>query len=406
MLSSDFDYQLPDNKIARHPVSPRRSAKLLHMSNEALNHISFEDLPQALKEHGCDGLWANETKVLQARLYMVKPTGGRLEIFLLESLEGVAEIALSAKGSSKWRCLVRGGMKWTAEIATAEVDGLKLKVRPVDIETGLVKEEGGTFGLNFTWNGEKCFGDVLERLGKTPLPPYMKRESDASDTLEYQTVFANSPGSVAAPTAGLHYDSVLLKDLETAGLPLNTLTLHVGAGTFKPLSDGPINEHIMHSERCIIYKGDLEKLVLQKRRVATGTTTLRTLESLYWMAVIHMRDGSFPDTLPQWTPYEDSVKPFTATSYTEAIQYLIDHAPLDEAWSFSTSIMIRPGYKILSITALITNFHQPGSTLLCLVSACIDTSESTMTWRKLYLEALESDYRFLSYGDGCLLELS
>ena len=406
MLSSDFDYQLPDNKIARHPVSPRRSAKLLHLSNDSIKHTSFDALPQALLDHGCDGLWANETKVLQARLYMLKPTGGRLEIFLLESLEGLAEVALSAKNSSKWRCLVRGGMKWTAEHASTEVDGLKLEVRPVDIEAGLIKEEGGTFALNFTWNGEQCFGDVLESLGKIPLPPYMRRESDDSDTLEYQTVFARSPGSVAAPTAGLHYDSVLLESLKSSGLPLNALTLHVGAGTFKPLSDGPINEHVMHSERCVIHRSDLEKLVLQKRRVATGTTTLRTLESLYWMAIVHMRDGAFPDTLPQWTPDEDSVEPFTSTSYAKAIQYLMDHAPLNEAWSFSTSIMIRPGYKVRSITALITNFHQPGSTLLCLVSACIDSSESTITWQEMYSEALKSDYRFLSYGDGCLLEIS
>tara|TARA_B110000444_G_C18850348_1_gene605065 strand:+ start:1861 stop:3081 length:1221 start_codon:yes stop_codon:yes gene_type:complete len=406
MLSSDFDYKLPDNKIARHPVSPRSSAKLLHLSHDSIQHTSFEDLPQALIEHGCDGLWANETKVLQARLYMVKPTGGRLEIFLLESLEGVAEIALSAIGSSKWRCLIRGGKKWIAELATAEVDELKLEVRPVDIDAGLIKEEGGTFALNFTWNGDKCFGDVLDTLGKMPLPPYMKRESDASDTFEYQTVFARSPGSVAAPTAGLHYDPGLLENLKLAGLPLNTLTLHVGAGTFKPLSDGPIDMHVMHSERCVVYKSDLEKLLNEKRRVATGTTTLRTLESLYWMAIVHMRDGEFPDSLSQWAPYEDSVKPFAAASYENAIQYLLDYAPIEDAWSFSTSIMIRPGYKIRSITALITNFHQPGSTLLCLVSACIESSNSAITWRDLYSEALSSDYRFLSYGDGCLLEIS
>jgi S-adenosylmethionine:tRNA ribosyltransferase-isomerase len=406
MQSSDFDYELPDEKIARHPVNPRRSARLLRVAPTAdIEHGSFEDLPQMLSSLKCDGLWVNDTKVLQARLYMQKPTGGRLEIFLLEPLVGVAELALSERESSGWRCLVRGGRKWTAEIATLEVEGLSLEVRPSDIEAGLVKEEGGTFALNFTWDGTDCFGDVLDRLGRMPLPPYMRRESDDSDSEEYQTVFARLPGSVAAPTAGLHYDEKLLRDLDSVGLPLDRLTLHVGAGTFRPLSEGSVNDHVMHAERCVITRSILEKLSSQTRRVATGTTTLRTLESLYWIAVVHKCDGHFPVILSQWTPYELNESEHARMSYTQAMEYLMEVLPEDEVWSFSTRIMIRPGYKIRSVVGLITNFHQPSSTLLCLVSAFLQYSGTEKSWQEVYAIALQENYRFLSYGDGCLFEV-
>jgi S-adenosylmethionine:tRNA ribosyltransferase-isomerase len=399
MQSNDFDYELPEETIAKHPVSPRRSARLLRIAPGAeIQHSTFEDLPAMLSSLKCDGLWVNDTKVLQARLYMQKPTGGRLEIFLLEPLRGVAELALSETHSSGWRCLVRGGRKWTAEFASLEVDGLSLEVRPTNIE------EGGTFALNFTWQGAECFGDVLDNLGRMPLPPYMRRESDENDVLEYQTVFARLPGSVAAPTAGLHYDDQLLTDLENSGQPLDRLTLHVGAGTFRPLSEGCINDHVMHAERCVITRSVLEKLRSQSRRVATGTTTLRTLESLYWMAVVHKQDGQFPDVLPQWTPYELEDCKHAKMTYSESMDYLLVAMPDCEQWVFSTAIMIRPGYTIRSVVGLITNFHQPGSTLLCLVSAFLQSAEQEKTWQEIYAIALKENYRFLSYGDGCLLE--
>lgn len=401
MQSSDFDYELKDEKIARTPVSPRRSAKLLNVGlPDKLRHQTFEDLPEALKEMGCDGLWVNDTKVLQARLYMVKPTGGRLEIFLLEPISGVAEQELAAAGQSCWRCMVRGGRKWTAQKASLEVDGLKLFVEPVDVERGLEKEEGGTFQLRFKWEGVQTFGEVLDLLGRMPLPPYMKRESTDEDRDEYQTVFARMPGSVAAPTAGLHYDDVLLEKLENVGLKLSRTTLHVGAGTFKPLGDGEVSDHIMHAERCVVSRSTLKNLLAQKRRVATGTTTLRTLESLFWVAVYHGKHGEFPEVLPQWTPYElDS-----DWSYELAIEHLLANAPfVDDEWTFQTQIMIKPGYEVKSIVGLITNFHQPKSTLLCLVATCL--SSSALSWQEVYQVALDEGYRFLSYGDGCLIEV-
>ena len=403
MQSSDFDYELPDEKIARHPVSPRRSAKLLSATPpSSITHHTFEDLPKLLAAFGCDGLWVNDTKVLQARLYMKKPTGGRLEIFLLETIKGVAEQSLASIGQTTWRCLIRGGKRWTAEYASLNLEGTNLEVRPVNPEEGLVKEDGGTFVLTFKWTGSNCFGDVLDALGRTPLPPYMKRDSDVTDKEEYQTVFARLPGSVAAPTAGLHYDDVLLGDLENKGLSLSRLTLHVGAGTFKPLSEGQIKDHVMHSERCVVNRSTLELLRAQKRRVATGTTTLRTLESIYWMAIKHKHDGIFPDVLPQWTPYE--LDDF-GMSYNDAIDYLLDIISPELDWSFQTQIMIKPGYRIRSIDGLITNFHQPNSTLLCLVSACLKSGGHNQTWKDLYDVALKEQYRFLSYGDGCLIEL-
>lgn len=403
MQSRDFDYELNDEKIARIPVSPRRSAKLLRVAPpNTLDHLTFEDLPSALRDFKCDGLWVNDTKVLQARLYMIKPTGGRLEIFLLEPVGGVAEQELAATGQSCWRCMVRGGRKWTAEKASLELDGLKLNVEPVDVESGLVKEEGGTFQLRFRWNGAQTFGEVLDLLGKMPLPPYMKRESNDEDKDEYQTIFARVPGSVAAPTAGLHYDDVLLENLANKGFTLNRTTLHVGAGTFKPLSDGEVRDHTMHAERCVVSYDTLKKLLGQTRRVATGTTTLRTLESIYWVAVYHSEHGEFPAVLPQWSPYDLT----SEWSYEDALEYLMDNAPFEDGvWTFQTQIMIKPGYDIKSVSGLITNFHQPQSTLLCLVAACLSASGFEKTWKDVYSIALEKDYRFLSYGDGCLIEI-
>ena len=363
----------------------------------------FENLPEYQKDISCDGLWVNETKVIQARLYLRKPTGGRIEIFLLEPAQGVAEVALSATHKSSWRCLVRGGRKWTSGTAAILSEGISLSAEPIDSTAGLIREDGGTFLLTFTWTGVTSFADVLEKLGRMPLPPYMQRDSDINDEVEYQTVFARLPGSVAAPTAGLHYDDHLLSNLNAQDLPLNKLTLHVGAGTFRPLTDGEISDHTMHAERCIITREILEELASTHNRVATGTTTLRTLESLFWMAVVHKETGDFPEILGQWTPYNEDrsiSKEAAFTSYEESIEYLLKHAPLDSPWDFRTQIMIRPGYKIQSVIGLVTNFHQPGSTLLCLIAAFLGTP-----WKDVYDEALENNYRFLSYGDGCLFEL-
>lgn len=408
MQSNEFEYILPNDKIARHPVSPRRSAKLLRVTSTGeLMHGSFEDLPQYLNEMNCDGLWANETKVLQARLYLRKPSGGRLEVFILEPVEGVVELALSACDESSWTCLVRGGRKWTSGTASLNLEGISLEATPINPEIGLVREESGAFKLTFKWSGVQSFGEVLETLGRTPLPPYMQRESDETDKQQYQTVFARLQGSVAAPTAGLHYDKVLLNELESTGFLLNRLTLHVGAGTFRPLSEGDISSHVMHEERCVITKSSLEKLANTKRRVATGTTTLRTLESLYWMAVVHKETGKFPKVISQWTPYKDGQDHSRLTdfeNYEQAMTYLLENVlfnPIDLTWDFQTQIMIKPGYKIQSIVALVTNFHQPGSTLLCLIAACLTTP-----WKDVYEQALAQDYRFLSYGDGCLFELN
>jgi len=402
--SSEFEYKLNDEDIARHPVSPRRSAKLLRVKpNGDIEHGTFENLPEYLKDISCDGLWVNETKVIQARLYLRKPTGGRIEIFLLEPAQGVAEVALSATHKSSWRCLVRGGRKWTSGTASILSEGISLSAEPIDSTAGLIREDGGTFLLTFTWTGVTSFADVLEKLGRMPLPPYMQRDSDINDEVEYQTVFARLPGSVAAPTAGLHYDDHLLSNLNAQDLPLNKLTLHVGAGTFRPLTDGEISDHTMHAERCIITREILEELASTHNRVATGTTTLRTLESLFWMAVVHKETGDFPEILGQWTPYNEDrsiSKEAAFTSYEESIEYLLKHAPLDSPWDFRTQIMIRPGYKIQSVIGLVTNFHQPGSTLLCLIAAFLGTP-----WKDVYDEALENNYRFLSYGDGCLFEL-
>ena len=270
--------------------------------------------------------------------------------------------------------------------------------------------EDGNRVVELTWTdadgGRSTFAEVLEDLGKTPLPPYMGRSAEAQDKEDYQTVFAMTPGSVAAPTAGLHYDDVLLAELQEHGLPLSKVTLHVGAGTFKPLSEGDVMSHDMHAERCLLTKHALQSMALQRVRIATGTTTLRTMESLFWWALHWKVYGEWPEVLPQRSPYGELGQKAEALGWTDrdALSAILEHGPwsVKEDLSFETQLMIVPGYRIRMVQGLVTNFHQPGSTLLCLVGAVIGMS----SWRDMYAEALEKGYRFLSYGDGCLLWLS
>jgi len=404
--SNDFHYDLPEVAIAKHPVEPRRAARMAILGRDgSLTHRTFEELPEALKREGVDGLWANDTKVLHARILANKATGGQLEIFLLAPFNTPVEESLAARGEVVWTAMVRNAKRWSDGRATAEGRHHVLAVerlRDSDDGTRVVRL---SWGVKKGGEGESTFGEVLEDLGKTPLPPYMRRAAEAQDRTDYQTVFALAPGSVAAPTAGLHYDAPLLEALDAAGCPLNRLTLHVGAGTFKPLTEGMVMDHDMHAERCVLSREALTTMAMQHVRVATGTTTLRTMESLFWWSLHHRIHGSWQDVLPQRSPYSSWAAEAEPLGWTDrdALNHILEHAPWDERdeVTFETQLMIVPGYRIRMVRGLVTNFHQPGSTLLCLVGAFVGME----AWKSMYAECLGKGYRFLSYGDGSLLWL-
>ena len=395
--SEEFQYPLPEEAIATEPVHPRRAAKMLVRTSEGeVSHHTFEALPDLLQREGVDGLWANDTRVLHARILATKTTGGGLEVFLLSPESAPMESVLASSEPCRWKAMVRNAKRWTD--GHASVTGTATHMT-IERET---RGEDGTWTVRLEWDSDATFAEVLEDLGKTPLPPYMRRAAVEGDKEDYQTVFAMAPGSVAAPTAGLHFDDTLLAELEAVGLPLGRLTLHVGAGTFKPLTEGAVEDHVMHAERCVVGRSSLEAMAHQSRRVATGTTSLRTLESLFWLAAHHRLHGEWLDRVPQRAPYGELGVACAEWRWTD--RDALDHLLAQGPWrggqlSFETQLMIVPGYKVRMVHGLITNFHQPGSTLLCLVAAFVGGSD----WKDMYADALAKGYRFLSYGDGSLL---
>lgn len=400
-----FDYHLPESAIALNPVTPRSQARLLRYANGEINtRFIFEDLPDLLPPGA--QLWINDTRVIRARLILTKPTGGRLELFLLEPMAQTMEQALASKGPVVWRCLVRGVRRWKSGEASLEVvsqgSSWRLKAR-------LEAVEQGTCLVQLNWHilgesGEMLpmeMSQLLEAMGRVPLPPYLQREDEPKDVADYQTVYAETPGSVAAPTAGLHYDDRLMDRLSQR-TSIHRVTLHVGAGTFKPLGEGPLSDHLMHTEQCHISHEALLALTEKDvHRVATGTTTLRTLESVYWLILKWKACGTRPDVLHQWEWAEslEAIDRELKWDMATAMRWALPQME-GEDWEFSTSIMMIPSYRIRSCKGLVTNFHLPKSTLLCLVAAAIGES-----WRDVYADALTREYRFLSYGDGSYLDI-
>jgi S-adenosylmethionine:tRNA ribosyltransferase-isomerase len=379
----DFNYHLPESSIAKHPPARREDARLLHIDQDAaMADKGMDDLPALLPAGS--GLWVNETKVLHARLVAVKPTGGALELLLLEPRDCPVEQGLTARSTVVWNAMVGGAKKWKSGALSVPDSGVGLTV------------ERDAEALRFSWEGPEDFGTVLDRLGRIPLPPYMRREAVSADAERYQTVFARLPGSVAAPTAGLHLTPSLLDRLSAGGVHCDKVTLHVGVGTFKPLS-GDVQGHRMHGERCIVPHSALKRLAEGEEITAVGTTTLRTLESLYWMACRWRAEGVGSEAaLNQWV-HQEVTDPFR--SMADAMEWLLDQRGTEAPFSFVTHLMIVPGYRVRSAERLLTNFHMPNSTLLCIVEAMIGGA-----WREAYRHAVESGYRFLSYGDACLLE--
>jgi S-adenosylmethionine:tRNA ribosyltransferase-isomerase len=389
---SDFTYELPAERIAQQPLPERDASKLLVYRAGSLGDHSFKELPALLPKASL--LVLNDTRVVNARLLFQYSSGARIEVFCLEPADGrPVEQAFQDRGRTAWNVIVGNSKRWKDGGAlTGEAAGVRLEAVRTAAQV-----------VEFRWEpADLSFAEVLDRVGHVPLPPYMKRPDDQADKERYNTVFARNEGSVAAPTASLHFSPAVMDALSTAGIGTTALTLHVGAGTFMPVKSERMADHAMHSERLAVPLAALLKLRSQCGNgpiVAVGTTALRTLESTYWHGVMVLQGRAGPEmAIDQWEPYAHEGRDLPTLS--EALDAVIGQVSASDAQKLvgSTGLLIAPGYRIRTSDALITNFHQPNSTLLLLVAAFIGAD-----WRRAYQHALAGDYRFLSYGDTSLL---
>jgi S-adenosylmethionine:tRNA ribosyltransferase-isomerase len=393
----DYTYELSDERIAKYPLPQRDASKLLVWKNG----IDAEDTYQNISTYIPHGslMVFNQTRVVHARLLFKKETGSTIEIFCLEPHSQYADIqtAMLQKEKVWWKCLVGGAAKWKNGIVLS----LKIEKPAFTLEAKIVEKDTGSFTIEFAWNTDLSFAEVLQYAGKVPLPPYLHREAEQSDEQRYQTIYARNEGSVAAPTAGLHFTDAVMQSLADKHIDTAFVTLHVGAGTFKPVKSETMQEHEMHAEWIEADIPTIEKIIthVDKGVIAVGTTSMRTLESLYWIGA-QLWQGITPQldgiAVHQWLPYELATTATTQEALQAIIAYLQQHQL--EKLVTRTQILIAPGYDCKVVMGLITNFHQPQSTLLLLVGALIGSN-----WRDLYNHALANGYRFLSYGDGCLL---
>lgn len=393
----DFDYPLPDERIAKFPLSVRDQSKLLVYKQGKVSEDRFTSLPDYIP--GGSLMIFNNTKVIQARLHFRKETGALIEVFCLEPI-APNDYVLSFQQTQKcsWLCMIGNLKKWKEGKLVREVT---VKGIPVRLTATRGECRGTSHWIDFEWdNSSLTFADILEAVGELPIPPYLNRETQESDKETYQTVYSKIKGSVAAPTAGLHFTERVLNKLSQKGIDLEELTLHVGAGTFKPVKSEEIAGHEMHTEYISVNRQTIEKLIAHYGNVtAVGTTSVRTLESLYYIGIhIYKNPDANEEELHvcQWEPYETDCK----LSTTESLQCILDYMKRHnmEALHSSTQIIIAPGYEYKIVNRMVTNFHQPKSTLLLLVSAFVKGN-----WRKIYDFALSHDFRFLSYGDSSLL---
>ena len=395
---SDYNYPLPDERIAKFPLAERDHSKLLLYKHGDVSEDLFCHLPNHLPEKAL--MVFNNTKVIQARLHFRKDTGALIEVFLLEpAMPADYEQMFQTRGHCAWYCLVGNLKKWKegslTRVITVKEETLTIKATRGEIH-------GTSYRVDFEWdNTSISFAEILEAMGELPIPPYLNRETQESDKTTYQTVYSKIKGSVAAPTAGLHFTDNVLKALDAHGIDREEVTLHVGAGTFKPVKSEEIEGHEMHTEYICVKRQTLEKLLKHEcQAIAVGTTSVRTLESLYYMGLKVLRNPNIQEVelhVNQWEPYENEA---CRVKSEEAIQALLDWLDRNGLVSLhsSTQIIIAPGYEYKIVKMLITNFHQPQSTLLLLVSAFVKGD-----WHKIYDYALSHDFRFLSYGDSSLL---
>lgn len=411
---SDYNYDLPDTRIAKYPLAQRDHSKLLLYKHGKLSEEIFYNLSDHVP---ADSLMVfNNTRVIQARIHFRKDTGALIEVFLMEpAVPADYEQMFQTNGRCSWLCMVGNLKKWKIGDLhrTFNIKGHQVTLTATMDRKYASHQVGGTnYWVDFTWDDPQInFADILETVGELPIPPYLNRETQESDKTTYQTVYSKIKGSVAAPTAGLHFTENVLKTIDDNKIVRDEVTLHVGAGTFKPVKSEEIKGHNMHTEYIVVQRHTFENLLKHKcEAIAVGTTSVRTLESLYYIGVkLALMPDSSEEALHinQWEPYdlphnEDGLVLFNGKVITpqDAIQNIINYLDKDhlDALHSSTQIMIAPGYTYKIVKALITNFHQPQSTLLLLVSAFLKGD-----WRKVYDYALSHDFRFLSYGDSSLL---
>lgn len=399
----DFTYELPDERIARYPLAERDQSKLLIYRNGQISETIYAELAVHIPANSL--LVFNNTKVVEARLLFEKPNGGRIEIFCLEPHEQYGDIttAMLQKGKVWWKCLVGGAKKWKEGALISQIE--KYASSEITLTARKTEQYADAYLIELSWDdADMSFAELLHVAGVIPLPPYLNRAAEESDQERYQTIYAKYDGSVAAPTAGLHFTNSLFAKLTKKNIRHSFVTLHVGAGTFKPVKSATMQDHEMHAEFIDVSAAFIEQLLQETAGpvIAVGTTSLRTLESLYWLGVKTKLDPHISAealTITQWEPYELAEYNFSAA---EALTALLDWLQQNQADRLitKTQIIIAPGYTFRIIKGLITNFHQPQSTLLLLVAAITGDN-----WKKIYQYALDHQFRFLSYGDGSLLWL-
>jgi len=391
---SDYTYNLPDERIAKYPLSNRDDSKLLIHKDKEIREGHFPDIINELPANAM--LAFNNTKVIRARLKIRKATGAEIEIFCLEPLQPAeVQMAFDSRESTTWKCIVGNARKWKDAPLTKAIsingDAFKLTINKGE-------RMGDAYSIKFSWNNKNySFAEIIENIGLTPIPPYLNRETEDVDKDRYQTVYSEHQGSVAAPTAGLHFTDSILSELQSKGHELLNVTLHVGAGTFKPVKSEAIARHDMHTEHFVIERTALQKLIDNKHQlIAVGTTSVRTLESLYWYGVRLMANESIENGIQQWDPYNLIKTISTEEALNALLNFMIENKLSHLAGK--TAIIIVPGYEFKVINGLVTNFHQPQSTLLLLIGAIVGDK-----WKDIYEHALNNNFRFLSYGDSSLL---
>ncbi|MBQ8048997.1 MAG: S-adenosylmethionine:tRNA ribosyltransferase-isomerase [Bacteroidales bacterium] len=391
----DFTYELPDERIAKYPLKYRDSSQLLSYKDGNIDKRSFSGISELIPD---DSLMIfNDTKVVPARLHFQRPTGAHIEIFCLEPVQPEEYVSMFAvTGSCRWKCIVGNIKRWKNDTLTLYNPMADRRIEEMGLKADLIERVGETSVIEFSWDIDAPFSQVLEVCGTVPIPPYLNRNTEDVDLERYQTLYARYRGSVAAPTAGLHFTENVLESIRKKGVVTDTVCLHVGAGTFLPVKSSLVAEHTMHREPFVVTLELLERLVERKGKVvAVGTTSVRTLESLYYAGVSCIEKGR-PEDVGQWDPYSREYDYPTDEALKAIIGYLKDNG-LKEL-KIGTRIIIVPGFRFRLVDILVTNFHQPQSTLLLLISAFVDGD-----WRRIYDYALANDFRFLSYGDSSIL---
>ena len=390
----DYSYSLPDERIAKYPLGERDASKLLIYRDGSVRERIFRDLAEELPAGSL--MVFNDTKVVPARLFFRRPTGAHIEVFCLEPVAPAEYVScFAATERCRWKCVIGNAKRWKDDILSLDVNEGELL--DLQLEARLVSRDAQTGVVEFSWQGGAPFSRVLELCGRMPIPPYLNRETEAIDLERYQTLYAHIRGSVAAPTAGLHFTQRVLDAIAARGIEMDNVCLHVGAGTFLPVKSSLVSEHPMHREPFVVSRSLLVRLRdAEKPVVAVGTTSVRTLESLYYVGLDCLGKGE-PADVEQWAPYAERTDSPTRREALDAIVKYLDANGLQEL-KVGTRIIIVPGFRFRIVDAMVTNFHQPQSTLLLLISAFVGGD-----WHTIYDYALSHGFRFLSYGDSSLL---